>query len=524
MRRFLIFILFLIVSNSVYAQQITKINSLPYENTPLYEYVKAEEKKFLESFHLLYFEEIQQELSPEDSEKIYNLVRNNDFEVCFGSHGELKTFCSLYLTLFLMGTQSVDLELFFSYPSPASDLVFLGKAIQFALNGETDNTKRMFTLVKDDAIKVFFSGFFDLFFSNEVVDLSVIPLPLYSQARIFLHFKDANVVLDKISDYKDLPPPILFLIGEAAFYKGEFLKATNCFLMASESEKIRKISLENAFYSALNDNNYKIANNIIDKCHEDTKQRLKAMLSIKTNKHYVIKDSFFNDETFSRFFLQHIKLDLQSGSNVAYAAKLNLDIGSEELLFLIALTKFIYGGYIDFFDYSSKVVWTNTFFKDSINAMQKRNFIGNPSIKRLIEVYSLFNYYPFNFFYANIIKNKNKSFAKHLYENVIKSGKKVKKEDLLNSYLNLANIYKIEKKYYIAIKLLEEALIFKQHEEKILMEMIRLYALKGDYEELKWRAERLFEQTNNPEHKKELQIFIDLCYEKLGIPKEADNK
>jgi|GEM_PF-4304029 len=523
MIRVFIFLFAIFIFDLSYAQQITKVNSLPYEYSPLFEYSKHEEERFLKDFSLLYLEEVQADRSPEELEKLYNLIRNKDLSVCLNSADDLKNFCSLYLTLFLMGTQSNDLEQFFSYPTPVSDIAILGRAISFVLNGRLEDARKTIASVKDTSIKTYFSDFFSVF-SDKVVAKTKPPITLSRQAKIYFQYKNNEEVLDSVSDFNELPASLQFLLGERAFYKGDFANAAELFIKASNDERIRLISLENAFYSFLNANNDEMAMPIIDEIEGDTKLRLKAIRDLKRNKAHRVMSDFFSNDIFTFFFLDHLKLDLKRGANVSYASKLSIQTDNEELLFLLSITKLIYNNHRDFVDFSNTVFWKNALFRDAIGYLQARKGLDSHTIKSLIEGYSLFNYYPFNFFYANIIKNKNERLAQSLYEDVIKLHKKALKEDLLSAYLGLADIYKTRGKYYTAIKLLEEALKFKQNEEEILMEMLRIYALKEDYEELKWRAELLFKKTKNAEHKKELQIFLDLCYEKLGIPKEADTK
>lgn len=514
---FVIFIFYSVAE----AYEIKKISPIPFGDTPLKEFIDDVEGQYLRAFPDIYLS-YGDELEPENTKKLYSLIVGKDLGVCLDAQGAIKDFCKLYITLFLLGTESNDLKLFFSLPSPISDFAYLGSALSLLRNQEYEEAEKMADLVHDKAVIIYFSSFFSLF--KDEKDSEYVNFAQPTMAKIQLLFQKNPDIVKPFENANHLPAFIYFLLGERAFYGNDYIKAGDYFMKASDEGKIRKVALENAFYAYINGNDLNRAKSVVKKLGNDVNKVILGVLAIIDNKKPFISDELFVDEIFGGFLKEKVKGELREGKDFSYLSKINSVGGDEELLFLTALSKFVYQRPADFKAYIHRINWKNSHYKEFLMVLQKREIPEGTFQKELIEDYNLYNYYPFNFFYANIIKNKNRLFAEQLYENVIRHGKKATKKVLLKSYMGLASIYKSRKRYNTAIKVLEEALELELDEEEIMMEIIRLIGLKEDYEELRWRAEKLYHETKNKEHKKELQIFIDLCYEKLGILKERNER
>lgn len=513
----IIFCFLAIFCGNVNAQLVKDVIDVPLKDTPFLDFVNQEEDRYLSAFPFLLIE-LKKDMSFEVLEKLLKLVKEKDFSVCLDAEDDIKTYCKLYFTLSLMGTDSSDLEQFLE--PPFSEIATLGRMIYFLKNADYEGAKRVSGLISDRAIRTYFRALFDLVaLKLEKGDLDSLEL-LENQAKIFLLYSLGKEAVEDLLVKERLPATLYFIVGKTLFRKGDYKRAGDAFLYAANYKRFKETALKNAFYAYLNANDFASAREIVTYLGEGG-YVLEAMLTLSQKGRVRIEGYFLKDQIFIDFLLAYAKNSLMHGRSIDFLSKIEEPLPNEELMFLTAISKLIYQGKMEFSNYFEKNEWKEEVYLMALKEFQKGK-IKHDSGEKLIRQYNLFKYYPFNYFYANAIKDSNDLLAEKIYENIIKRGKNVPKDVLYECYVNLAEIFKKRGKYYTAIKVLEDALNLAKNEEEILMEIIRLYALKEDWEEVKWRAERLMEETKNTNYKKELQFFIDLCYEKLDkVGKES---
>lgn len=526
---FLYFIICFFLLSEASGQIVNRLKEIPFEDTPIFECVKNEEKFYLQTFPNLYLE-LTDISDLNHLESVIRLVRDKDFSVCLNSSEDIKNFCSLYITLFLMGTESGDLEQFYDLGSPISDIARVGRSISYAIKGNLVEAKESLKGLKNREVINYFKNYVSIFDGHYTELLNKPQFTSCDEAKLFNVANTDSDFLISLIKKANISGYINFLVGKKYFYDRDYSLAGHYFLNASKSLKIKNIAMENAFYAFLNANNLDMVDDIILGSDQSLSEKLNTIAKLKHNKIKTVPEKFLKDEIFAHFLLEHAKQNLKKGADISYLSGIESTDLNEELAFIIAIAKLVYGKDKDLSNYVKRVDLKNKFFAEvAFQLVEPDTFFSeeNSKIKHLIEAYNLFNYYPFNFIYANIIKNKNADLAKRLYEHVIRYHRNIRKKNLLKSYINLALIYKEEENYYTALKIIEDALNLSPHEEmreRLIMEMIRIYAKKGDFEELKWRSEAAINEIKNPEHKKELQIFINLCYEKLKSTKESEKK
>lgn len=526
---FLPFIICFFLLSEASGQTVNRLKEISFEDTPIFKCVKNEEEFYLQTFPNLYVE-LTDISDVNDLESIIRLVRDKDFSVCLDSSEDIKNFCSLYITLFLMGTESGDLEQFYNLAGPISDIARVGRSISYAINGNIEEAKESLKGVKDRDVINYFKNYISIFDGHYTELLHKTKFSSCDEAKIFnianTDFDFLMLLIRKanISGY------INFLVGKKYFYDRDYLSAGQYFLNASKTSQIKNVAMENAFYAFLNTNNWDMVEDIILRSEASLSEKLTTIAKLKHNKIKTVPEKFLKDEIFAHFLLEHAKQSLKKGADISYLREIESTDLNEELAFIIVIAKLVSGKEKEVSNYVKRVNWKNKFFAEvAFQLVEPNTFFSeeNSKIKYLIEAYNLFNYYPFNFIYANMIKDQNADFAKRLYEHVIRYHRNIRKKNLLMSHINLALIYKEEGNYYTALKIIEDALNLSPNEdvkERLIMEMIRIYAKKEDFGELKWRSEAAINEVKNPEYKKELQIFINLCYEKLKLTKESEKK
>lgn len=311
---------------------------------------------------------------------------------------------------------------------------------------------------------------------------------------------------------------IIFLQPLIFFKKGNFSEAGKFFLNSSKKDDIKEIALYNAVYSFILDKNFKTASKLVPYLNSYDSKMFSLLLSVNNNaKNAFVYEDFVNDKDFWFLLKNIVRHKLEQDDSIGFLRdiKMNDIKGDEELLFYYCINLIINERHN--FDnrcknYNWKVQEYLSFFNDiSDNNINKKESV------RTIEGYKLYNYFPFSKLYGDFYFRNNKfEKAKKIYEDIIREGKNLKSDDLMNVYLLLSKIYKFNKSYFTAKKVVEEAIDKLSDKRDILrLEQLKILEEEENWDELLWRANAYLNETENDEIKKELQKFIEMCYERV---------
>lgn len=520
----LIFLIALYPSLALSAK-IAKTKPLQWDKTPLYEYFKFEEYRFLNAYPYLYLEEESDSLDYENLLKLGRLLTERDLEVCLERNPALTEFCKFYLSVSLMGVESPDFEGFMEKEGVLAELAKLGQSMFHAVSGDTGKARDINLTLKNDAVKIYFRKYMNILetpqISGKTGDVA------YDYAVMFTAGRNRTETLESLLKYDDKRGHISFLIGGILFEKGNYGGAAEFYLKAAKNDAINSIAIENAVYSYFNAGDFKKSREHSENLSKAVRETVDTMIKLEKMQISKLPERFPDDEDSKTYLLNFVKESVQKGVNIGFLNGIERRDLDEEMLFYICSAKLVYGGWKSYDPYCKNLEWKNSGYKIFWSGIENIGKTGgipqNPEkISSVISAARLYNYHPFGYFYAALsYQSGDYGNAILFYERLLKHPQKLRREKLENIYFNLADIYKRRGSYYTALKFLEDGLdgSSPENEEIFHMEIVRTLFEKEDWEEVLWRAERLLEQGKNSAFKKELQLFLEICYERLGKTK-----
>ncbi|MCX7990432.1 MAG: hypothetical protein N2999_00140 [Proteobacteria bacterium] len=507
----------------VYSQDIRKI---PLESTPVFKLAKDMERRLIDLFPLLYLENKLDSLEEGQKERVISIIREKDLGMCFNLEDEvLNDFCRFYVSINLLG---VDSDFSDNLHDPfLLDLAKLAKAISLLKEGEFQKSEELFKDVTDKSAIIFFrdlSVFFQAKRIEDIAGLKNINL-LAKKAVVFkILEKDTSLLNNILKPYID-EDLYNYFTAVNYFKSGNYVQAGEYFLHSAKEKEIKEVALYNAVYSFFLARNFKNAGALIPYLSSYDNKKFTLLLSLTNNKKDPFNyDEYVNDRDFWYLLRNLVRFQIEREGKITFLKNIKMtDIKQdEELLFFYCVNLLIIDRYS--LDSRCKNYKWNTqeyglFFKDiSDNVLNRRENI------RIIENYRLFKYFPFSKYYGDyLFRNNNYEMAKNIYEEIIREERKLRSDFLVGIYSGLSKIYKTTGSSFTAKKILEEGINRLDDKKDILfIDFIKILIEEENYEEVIWRAKAYLNDTENEEIKKELQKFIEICYERLDKLKKKE--
>ncbi len=502
-----------------------EIRKLPFEKTPVFHFALELEGRFIELFPLLYLENELEDLSYHQKERLLILLRDRDLGVCFNLDDDiLKDFCKFYISLSLLGVDSEDLSE--TKNSFLLELNKLAKAISSLKRGNLINSQRLFQEVSDKTIKIFFKEL-SIFFNTRDIESIVSSTKVNILTKKAIVFKIVNenssLINEDLREFLE-EPLYYYYVGSNYFKNGNFILAGEAFLKSAKNSDIRDVALYNGVYSFMLGKKFTNANKLVDYLNPQDRKKFLLLLSILNNKKepFLYQD-FSSDRDFWIMLRELIKYQIERGGSLGFLINLNpSDIkDDEELLFLYCIYLLLERRRIDANCRGYK--WTSqdymSFFKDVSD-----NIINKKETLKILESYKLVRYFPFSKLYGDyLFSNNNLDRARIIYEEIIRGVKNISSDDLMSLYIRLSKIYRLRGSFFTSKKIIEEAMEKIQEKIDLLrLEQLKILEEEENWEELLWRSRAYLLETSDEKIKKELQKFIEMCYERLDKIKQKE--
>lgn len=516
-----IFLLYLVLFDSIplFSQGLKEI---PIESSPIFDFVRIMENRLKNIYQVLFFEINFHELQEQDKEAMIELLSKGDYKTCVNPPKKLEDFCSF--------AKNLDNLSYFESNEFSDSLLIemkkLIKSIASIKNGEFDRAYKFFNEISEESIKIFFR---DLEFFLKETDINKI----IDSKRFDIETKRAvlyRVVSDNLDLLNDRVRSYLrdyydFLFAKSHFKKGSFSQAGKFFIDSSKNDLLKEIAIYNAVISYILDGNFTVASNLIPQLKKDDANMLAILISLFYNPRSIPMYSNLLSNPDFRFLFKHIvKYKMERDEDISFFKGIKMtDIeDDEELLFYFCLNAFLIDKHGSNQSSCKNYSWTvkeySEFFKDiSDSSLNRKDTL------KIIEKYKLYHHFPYSKLYADyLFRNNNLEKAKNIYEEILRIERNLKSSYLMDIYLSLSKIFRLKKSYYSARKVIEEA-IFKLDDKKdyLRLEQLKIFFEEGQFEEVLWRAKAYLNETENEEIKKELQKFIEMCYEQLNKLKKG---